>query len=328
MTQSVLVADSTGLHSWCTAAVVVGCWSYLQRRSTQPGRMQEASSKHEFLVIGAGLSRTGTLSTRSALEHLLGGGCYHGSVPVAERQEHLLPWIKVFTSGNLEPETAKELLAGYVAGLDVTVFSWYKQLMEIYPDAKVLLTVRDPERWFTSMTVLHTIFGTLIQQPYIGVLTAMGLGDVGKFTREVLTSPNMPGILGRVNRAMLQGKREAVEVFNSHVAEVKRFVPPDRLLVFDVKDGWAPLCTFLDKPIPDTPFPNVNDATMMLLTFNIIRIVCWLVVLMLPVGLAVLLPSCESLGGVLLVTALLLGIVPAFGRLLLVVVRKHAGKKK
>ena len=63
------------------------------------------------------------------------------------------------------------------------------------------------------MTVLHTIFGTLIQQPYAGVLTAMGLGDVLKFTRQVVMSPDMPGILGRVNRAMLGGKSKAVEVF-------------------------------------------------------------------------------------------------------------------
>ena len=156
----------------------------------------------------------------------------------------------------------------------------------------------------------------------------MGLRDVIKFTQEVVMSPDMPGILGRVNRAMLQGKREAVEVFNSHVAEVKTFIPPDRLLVFDVKEGWSPLCAFLDKPIPDEPFPNVNAAAMLLLTFNIIRIVCWFVVLVLPVGLAVLLPSCETLGGAIFVIVLLLGILPASGRLLLAVVRKHAGKKK
>ena len=178
------------------------------------------------------------------------------------------------------------------------------------------------------MTVLHTIFGTLTQQPYAGVLTAMGLGDVLKFTREVVMSPDMPGILGRVNRAMLGGKSKAVEVFNFHVAEVKAFVPPDRLLVFDVKEGWPPLCAFLKKPVPNTPFPNVNDAAMMLLTFNTIRIVCWLVVLVLPVGLAVLLPTCETLGGALFVTFILLGLIPASGRLLLIVVRKHAGKKE
>ena len=89
-------------------------------------------------------------------------------------------------------------------------------------------------------------------------MTAMGLGYFIKFSREVLLSPTMPGILGRVNRAMLAGKEEAVEVFNSHVAEVKAHVPADRLLVFDVKDGWEPLCTFLRKPVPEKPLPHDN----------------------------------------------------------------------
>merc|ERR1711934_626251 len=151
-------------------------------------------SKCQLLVIGAGLGRTGTLSTRSALEHLLGHPCYHGVVPAAERPEHVLPWIKVFTSAELEPEMANNLLAGYSAGLDFTIFNWYKQLMEIYPDAKVLLTVRDPERWFASYTVLQTIIGTLLQQPYVGVRTAMGFGNHLKFIRNVVMAPNVPGI--------------------------------------------------------------------------------------------------------------------------------------
>ena len=288
----------------------------------------EDNSKCKLLVIGAGLGRTGTLSTRSALEHLLGHPCYHGAVPIAEKIEHVLPWIKVFTSGKLEPEVANNLLAGYSAGLDITFFNWYKQLMEIYPDAKVLLTVRDPERWFASYSVLQTIFGTFTQQPYAGVMTAMGLGHITKFSREVLMVPNAPGILGRVNRAMLAGKEEAVEVFNSHVAEVKAHVPADKLLVFDVRDGWAPLCEFLDRPVPDFPFPNVNDTAMMRLSFNIIRIVCWLVVLVVPLALAFFVPRCETLAGSILVAALLLGIVPASGRFLLAVIQKHAGKKK
>ena len=285
-------------------------------------------SKCKLLVIGAGLGRTGTLSTRSALEHLLGHPCYHGVVPAAERPEHVLPWIKVFTSAELEPEMANNLLAGYSAGLDFTIFNWYKQLMEIYPDAKVLLTVRDPERWFASMTFLQTPFHTLTQHPYAGIMTAMGLGHFTKFIREVLVPPNASGILGRVNRAMLAGKEEAVEVFNSHVAEVKAYVPEDKLLVFDVRDGWAPLCEFLDRPVPDFPFPNVNDTAMMQLSFNIIRIVCWMMVLMVPVALAFFAPSCETLAGSILVSALLLGLVPASGQFLLAVIQKHAGKKK
>ena len=122
---------------------------------------------------------------------------------------------------------------------------------------------------------------------------------------------------------MLAEKEEAVEVFNSHVAEVKAYVPADRLLVFDVRDGWAPLCKFLDRPVPD--IPNVNDTAMMRLSFNIIR---WLVVLVVPVALAFFVPRRETLAGSILVAALLLGVVPAPGQLLLAFIQKQASKKK
>ena len=125
---------------------------------------------------------------------------------------------------------------------------------------------------------------------------------------------------------MLAEKEEAIEMFKSHVAEVKAYVPEDRLLVFDVRDGWAPLCEFLDRPIPDFPFPN--DIAMKQLSFNIIRVVCWMIELVVPVALAFFVPSCETLAGSILVTALLLGLVPASGQFLWAVMRKHAGKKK
>ena len=96
------------------------------------------SSKYDLLVIGAGLSRTGTLSTRSALEHLLGGPCYHGAVPLVERPEHVLPWLEVFNSGKLEADVADKLLEGYKAGLDVTFFNWYKELMKLHPKAMLI----------------------------------------------------------------------------------------------------------------------------------------------------------------------------------------------
>ena len=119
------------------------------------------------------------------------------------------------------------------------------------------------------------------------------------------------------------GKQEAVEVFNSHVAEVKAYVPADRLLVFDVREGWAPLCKFLDRPVPDIPFPNVNDTAMMWRSLNIVRIVCWFVVLVVPMALAFFVPRCETLPGSIIVTALLLAIVPALGRLLRAVSKQH-----
>ena len=178
------------------------------------------------------------------------------------------------------------------------------------------------------MKVIHNIFRTLsTRQPYAGVLTAMGLGHIVKFSREVVIEPNMPGIQGRVNKAMLVGEEEAVAVFNEHVEEVKSFVPSDRLLVFDVRDGWNPLCTFLNKPVPDVPFPCVNDTAMMLLTFNTIRIVCWFVVLALPVLLSIVLPMCETVLGSLLAIGLVCALLPLAGCFVKAVVKRHAGKK-
>ena len=284
------------------------------------------SSKYDLLVIGAGLSRTGTLSTRSALEHLLGGPCYHGAVPLVERPEHVLPWLEVFNSGKLEADVADKLLEGYKAGLDVTFFNWYKELMELYPRAKVLLTVRDPRRWFASMSVIHNIARTLSDKKlYAVLLTAMGLGQMVKFMRT--HDPSMPGILGRINKAMLVGEVEAVEVFNSHVEEVISVVLPERLLVFDVRDGWKPLCAFLNKPVPDIPFPNVNDTATMLLTFNTIRFVCWFVVLAVPILLAVLMPMCETVSGRFLATCSVIAILLLGRSTLQAVIKSHAGRK-
>ena len=294
--------------------------------TTASASSTQSGSKCDLLVIGAGLSRTGTLSTRSALEHLLGGICYHGAVPLAERPEHVLPWLEVFNSGKLEAEVADMLLEGYIAGLDVTFFTWYKELMKFHPKAKVLLTVRDPHRWFASMSVIHNIARTLSESKlYAGLLTAMGLGHIVKFMRTHESS--MPGILGRVNKAMMMGEEEAVAVFNSHVDEVISVVPPERLLVFDVRDGWEPLCTFLNRPIPDIPFPCVNDTATMLFTFNTIRLVCWLVVLAVPISLAIFLPMCETASGRFLAISSVLAFVFLGGCVLQAVVKSHAGRK-
>ena len=95
-----------------------------------------------------------------------------------------------------------------------------------------------------------------------------------------------------------------------------------------MREGWVPLCEFLDRPVPDIPFPKVNCTAMIQLSFNIIRIVCWLVVLVVPVALAFFVPRREALAGSILVAALLLGVVPASGQLLLAFIQKQASKKK
>ena len=138
-----------------------------------------------LLVIGAGLSRTGTLSTRMALQHLLGAPCYHGSVPVVEQIEHLQPWIDMFEAGKLEPETAKQLLKGCKGGVDWPVFCWYKELTEIFPNAKVLLTVRDPHAWFHSQKFISdAIHGLVADAPYSWFFSLIGAGKFAENMRK------------------------------------------------------------------------------------------------------------------------------------------------
>merc|ERR1719320_832366 len=87
------------------------------------------------------------------------------------------------------------------------------------------------------------------------------------------------GLNGRQNKALNAGEDAAVDFFNTHIEEVKALVPPHQLLVFDVREGWEPLCKFLDVPVPDTPFPNINDANEVRRVFNTMKAVAWLAIL-------------------------------------------------
>ena len=87
-----------------------------------------------------------------------------------------------------------------------------------------------------------------------------------------------PGIFGKINRALNIGEEAAVALFKSHRAEVCSHVPADQLFVFDVQEGWEPLCKFLDVPIPDSPFPNINNSDEVRLVFNTIKTVAWLAI--------------------------------------------------
>ena len=127
----------------------------------------------------------------------------------------------MFQSGELEPNMAQRLLEGYRAGLDLTIYTFYKELMELNPTAKVLLTVREPHKWFASMKKLREITHTLaLRQPYAFLLRMMGLGLLLDFLSGI-QAPKMPGVLGKVTRALAAGEKEAVAVFNAHVEEVR-----------------------------------------------------------------------------------------------------------
>jgi len=239
-------------------------------------------------VIGAGLPRTGTLSTRAALEEVV-GPCYHGATPMVEKPGHRQFWVDALDHDHLDKEEAREILADYQAGVDLPFSGWYKELLELYPDAKVVLTVRDPKRWYKSAKFIYHVLGVLnFHQPYAWFMTAVGLGDFSRFVQQETGGietgrgqlPN--GLNGRQNKALNQGEEAAVEFFDQHIEEVKSAVPAERLLIFNVREGWEPLCKFLDVPVPDKPFPNINDANEIRFIFNSIRLLVWLTVLGAP----------------------------------------------
>ena len=205
-------------------------------------------------IIGAGYGRTGTLSLKVALDELGFGPCYH-MTEVFRSPEDIPRW-EAATRG--ETIDWAELLEGYSSIVDWPGCAFYAELMQVYPDAKVLLTVRDPEKWYESVT--NTIYqvGRRFSTPaaplfaLIGRLFYSGRMGVGRLVNELVWQKTFEG--------KFEDKDYAIAVFNQHNEEVKRRVPPEKLLVFNVKEGWGPLCAFLGVEVPqDKPFPHLND---------------------------------------------------------------------
>lgn len=203
-------------------------------------------------IIGAGLGRTGTSSTKLALEMLGFDACYHMSELMANPHQ-LAYWQEALKTGTTDWDT---LFNGYQSTVDYPSAMFYQAQMQAYPDAKVLLTVRDPERWYES--VLTTIYAVSRRRNRIGLY----------FMRWLI--PDLRQLYPRivyVNNLIWDGQFEgrfldkdfAIAKFNAWNESVIATVPSDKLLVYEVKQGWQPLCEFFDVPIPDEPFPQVNS---------------------------------------------------------------------
>jgi hypothetical protein len=196
-------------------------------------------------VIGAGFARTGTLSLKAALEQLGFNPCYH-MVEVFAHPDHIPIW-RAAAEG--KPVDLREPLAGYQAAVDWPPSAFYQQLMELYPEAKVILTVRDPERWYES--VMNTIY------------LARKSGGVSPVPVELLEQfwGMIDALIWRgIFSGRFEDKHYAIDLFNQHNERVQREVPAEKLLVFQAQEGWEPLCRFLGVPVPQTPYPHLNDT--------------------------------------------------------------------
>jgi len=209
-------------------------------------------------VIGAGFGRTGTASLKVALETLDFGPCYH-MTEVFTHPEHADFWVAAFRG---EPVDWDGVLGGYEAAVDWPACTFYEELMERHPEAKVILTVRDPERWYESVrNTIYELSVVIPRSPLYSIGYALFRLFVSGASRQVnLADEN---IWQGTFDGRFEDRDYAIGVFEQHTGQVRQRVPADRLLVYEVKDGWGPLCGFLGAEEPDEPFPHVNDTAEM-----------------------------------------------------------------
>ncbi|MDH2427105.1 sulfotransferase family protein [Sphaerisporangium sp. TRM90804] len=207
-------------------------------------------------VIGTGFGRTGTLSLKTALERLGFGPCHH-MVEVFRHPEQIRPFLH---ATRRESANWDDLLMGYESCVDGPTSAHWRRLAEHYPKAKVVLTVRDPRLWVASMH--KTLFmqrrrmNSLPGRAAVALSSLLGT-DLAAFVRMVDTTLDARTFATPADRE----PERAIELFEAHRERVVAAIPAERLLVFDVREGWAPLCDFLDVPVPDEPFPRVNGTS-------------------------------------------------------------------
>jgi hypothetical protein len=206
-------------------------------------------------VIGAGFGRTGTKSVQVALEELGFGPCYHMTTLFRAPGESK-SWRAALAGEAIDWRT---FLAKYEATVDWPGCTFYQELMAAFPEAKVLLTIREPAQWYNSAAA--TIYGATRDLPRVIRLISPALGNVIDLINTLIWQKTFD--------SRFADRDHAIAVFAAHNAEVQRIVPPDRLLVYRVQEGWEPLCRFLAVPVPDKPFPHLND------TANFQRMMKW-----------------------------------------------------
>lgn len=203
-------------------------------------------------VIGAGLPRTGTLTQKMALEMLGLGPCYHMVNVLADLDEADL-WARA-----LEGEQIwDEVFDGFQSTVDWPGGYFYEALAERYPEAKVVLSVRDKRRWAESM---HETVWAVRNGDSLTRLLSDARAHI---------DPEWAAFLGMIDSLLWRGEgtfalapesmEALIETAEAHEQKVRAAIPPERLLVWDVREGWEPLCSFLELPVPEVELPHIND---------------------------------------------------------------------
>ncbi len=194
-------------------------------------------------VIGAGFGRTGTQSLKNALEQLGFGPCYHMD-ELNKRPQDLSTWVEALAG---EPVHWSSLFSDYESAVDWPTCTFWAELHQTFPDAKVILTTRDPDGWYDS--VVRTV----------KAITDAGLMHAsGEQLRQIQFGNEL--IFEQTFGGRFDDREHAIGTLNEHLALVREAIEPARLLEFRAGDGWQPLCDFLGVGVPESDFPHTNTA--------------------------------------------------------------------
>jgi hypothetical protein len=195
-------------------------------------------------VVGTGFGRTGTLSLKGALEQLGFGRCYH-MIEVAQNPGHAALWSAAHDGAKTDWAA---LFAGYRSTVDWPSTRFWREIVDAFPNARVIHTERPPADWYRS--VQSTIYQVMKRAEPPGLPPAM--------SEQLAMARKL--VLRGVFDDRFEDEGHALAIYEAHNARVKREIPRERLLVYRPGDGWEPLCRFLGVPVPATPYPKVNTT--------------------------------------------------------------------
>ena len=225
-------------------------------------------------VIGSGVGRTGTSSLKKAIEILYGHPCYHMAEVFKTGSFNF--WTRASNKEKISPEEYKKELRGYVGVTDNPASMMWEELLEVYPDAKVVLAERDPESWYAS--VKESIMNMSPLSSYWGIRVIMNTVNRPMGRLICATWGKWSGNYGLIGLKDYEtNKQRMIDYYLKYNEDVKKRCPSDKLLLLNLKDGWAPLCAHLNRPIPDVPFPHENDTKEMKKIINTMNIAGWVI---------------------------------------------------
>jgi hypothetical protein len=191
-------------------------------------------------VIGTGVGRTGTYSLRLALNQLGFGPCHH----MEEVLHHMPVQVPLWSAALAGRADWRAIYDGYPSAVDWPTAGFFRELYKAYPNAKFVLTLRSPESWTDSFD--NTIYK---------LLAARDQAPPDK--REWLAMAS--GVIAKTGFPPGLDSAALLKAFVAHNEAVKATIPASQLLVYEVKQGWGPLCQFLGVPVPAVDFPRTND---------------------------------------------------------------------